>query len=88
LVGIEPKQRLVRDTKESELYKTIISGVERMAQKQGITHVYSTMDAHDISNRAEMSGRVQANPIVSLRNEIRMHGTQHKKVYHLTSHRR
>ena len=88
LAGVEPKQRLVRDTKESELYRALINGVERMAQRHGINHVYSTMDQHDISNRAEIAGRIKANPIVSLKNRIRMHGVQHRKVFHLTSHRR
>ena len=88
LAGVEPKQRLVRDTKESELYRALINGVERMAQRQGVTHVYSTTDAHDISNRAEIAGRIKANPLVTLKNKIRMHGSKHRKVYHLTAHRR
>jgi hypothetical protein len=46
------------------------------------------MDSHDMSNKKEISGRIQANTTIRLRNAIRMHGTNHKELYWLTSRRR
>ncbi len=88
LAGIEAKQRLVRRTREGELYRTLLTGVERLALSRGVNHVYSTMDTHDISNRKEISGRVQAAHIAKIRRAIKMHGAKHKALYLLSGHRK
>jgi hypothetical protein len=70
LVGVEPKERLLKSVNPSEFLKKVVDALHKMYAPLGISTILSTQVDGWVSNRAELHSRILSRPEVKLKKGV------------------